>query len=81
MVKEEMVPERVESPLGDKDSDATNQTPDMLGAEMYIPSTELQVADLYNVGSEEPNEVEIASSAEVPFIHPIIINSPRGENV
>jgi hypothetical protein len=81
MVKEETVPERVESPLGDKDSDTTDQTPDMPGAELYIRSNEIQVADLYNVGSEEPKEVEIKAFKEVPFVHPIILNGPRGENI
>ena len=77
----EKVPEHAELSIGDKDSDTMDKTLDMLSAEMYIPSTVIHVADLYSVGAEEPNKIELTPIAEVPFIHNIIINGPKGEKV
>ena len=75
------VPEHAELSIGDKDSDTMDKTLDMLSAEMYIPSTVIHIADLYSVGAEEPNKIELTPIAEVPFIHNITINGPKGEKV
>lgn len=77
----EAVPACVESALGDKDSDSTACTPATLGTKMYIPSTEIQTVDLYTVGSEEPDEFEISPLPEVPFVHGIAVNGPKGSIV
>ena len=77
----EAVPACVESALGDKDSDSTACTPATLGTKMYIPSTEIQTVDLYTVGSEEPDEFEISPLPEVPFVHGITVNGPKGSFV
>lgn len=69
--QEEIVPAHIESPCGDKDLDSTACT----------PPNELQIVDLYTVGSEEPNEFEISPLPEVPFIHGIAVNGPRGSVV
>lgn len=69
--KEKMVPAHIESPCGDKDLDSTACT----------PPNELQIVDLYTVGSEEPDEFEISPLPEVPFVHGIAVNGPRGSIV
>ena len=48
---------------------------------MYVPSTEIQVVDLYTVGSEEPDEFEISPFPEVPFVHGVTLNGPGGNIV
>jgi hypothetical protein len=70
--QEEIVPAHIESPCGDKDSDSTACTPNT-GAEMYSTPTEMQIVDLYTVGSEEPEELEINPLPEVPFMHSIAL--------
>ena len=76
-----MVPASVESPLGDMDLDSAVCTPNTPGAPMYIPSTEIQVLDLYTVGSEEPDEFKISPFPEVPFVHGVTLNGLSGSIV
>jgi hypothetical protein len=63
------------------DSDSAVCTPTTPGAKMYIPSTEIQIVDLYTVGSEEPDEFEISPFPEVPFVHGVTLNGPGGNIV
>jgi len=77
----ETVPASVELLLGDMDSDSAVCTPATLGGKMYIPSTEIQVVDLYTVGSEEPNEFETSPFPEVPFVYGVTLNGPGGNIV
>jgi len=67
----ETVPACVESAPRDKDLDSTTCT---------LPA-ELQIVDLYTVGSEEPDEFEINPLPEVPFVHGVAVNGPRGSVV
>ena len=76
-----MVPASIESPLRDMDLDSAVCTPNTPGAPMYIPSTKMQVLDLYTVGSEEPDEFEISPFPEVPFVHRVTLNSISGSIV
>ena len=48
---------------------------------MYIPSTEIQVLDLYTVGAEEPEEFAINPFPEVPFVHGVTLNGLSGSIV
>ena len=73
-----MVPASVESSLGDRDPDSTACTPTTLETELYIPSTEMHIVDLYAVGSEERELVEISPIPEVPFVHSIALIGPNG---
>ena len=76
-----MVPACVKSASGDKDLDSTACTLENLGTKVYILPTELQSVDLYTVGSEEPDELEISPLPEVPFVHGITVNGPQGRIV
>ena len=76
-----MVPACVESASGDKDLDSTACTLENLGTKVYIPPTELQTVDLYTVGSEDPDELEISPLPEVPFVHGITVNGTQGRIV
>ena len=67
----ETVPACVESASRDKDLDSTACT----------TLNELQLVDLYTVGSEEPEEFGINPLPEVPFVHGIAVNGPRGSIV
>jgi hypothetical protein len=67
----ETVPACVELASRDKDLDSTACT----------TPNELQLVDLYTVGSEEPEKFEINPLPEVPFVHGIAVNGPRGSIV
>ena len=77
----DMVPACVKLASGDKDLDSTACTLENPGTKVYIPPTELQIVDLYTVGSEEPDELEISPLPEVPFVHGITVNRPQGRIV
>ena len=77
----DMVPTCIELASGDKDLDSTACTLENLGTKVYIPPTELQIVDLYTVGSEEPDKLEISPLPEVPFMHGITVNGPQGHIV
>jgi hypothetical protein len=78
---DEKVPASVELPLGDTDLDSPVCTPTTTGAELYTSPTEIQVVDLYTVGSDEPEEFKISPFTEVPFVHGISLNGPKGSVV
>ena len=63
------------------DLDSAVCTLNTLGAPMYIPSTEIQVLDLYTVGVEELEEFTISPFLEVPFMHGVTLNSLSGSIV
>ena len=48
---------------------------------MYLPATEMNIVDLYTVGLEELEVLEINPILEVPFVHSITLNEPNGGNV
>ena len=67
----ETVPACIELAPRGKDLDSTACT---------LPA-KLQIVDLYTVGSEEPDEFEIDPLPEVPFVHRVAVNGPRGSVV
>ena len=79
--KVEVVPASVESSLGDTDPDSTACIPTTSGTELYIPSTEMHIVDLYAVGSEEHEVLEINPIPEVPFVHSIALIGINGGKV
>ena len=66
--KERIVPMHTRSLCGDKDLDSTTCT----------SPNELQLVDLYTVGSEELEEFKIHPLPEVPFVHRITVNGAHG---